>query len=175
MSRRGISLVELLAVMAATTVVMAVAAELLHRAMTLQSLSRRMLERERTIFAVGRQFRSDVRASVAVTAGTGDEAIVTLVQADGATVTWRPTDEGLRRLAADPAGRRRREDYRLADSGEAPGWRATVAGGLVTLATLPAEARSIPPDRSGRPVRRAPRMEIVARINPRTAPSEGGR
>lgn len=178
MNRRGMSLLELLAVMTATTVVTGVATGLLHRAMSLQSASRRTLERERAIFAMARQFRADARTAIAVerSDGEGDE-IVALPQPGDRRVWWRRTDEGLARLESDSDGRRRREDYRIAASGESPSWRLALNDGLVILESLPRSRQTVgslgmPAGESGSPRGPDTRVEIVARLNDSSEPRE---
>jgi len=140
MKRRGISLVELLAVMTATVVVTGIATGLLHRSLERQSASRRVLERERAIFAASRQVRADVRRATSVERPDGGEALLLLVLAEHARVAWRATDEGLERVQVDASGRRRREDYRLAEPGASPVWQIRVADGLLTLSAVPRQA-----------------------------------
>lgn len=128
-ARRGASLVELLAVMAATSVVMTVGVGLVHRTLRLQSHTRHDLEHDHTALALGRQLRADMREATA--AVTDDPAALLVLRSTAGTqITYRRTPRGLERIATTAAGGTRREDY------EFPRllWRATCAGRLVTLA-----------------------------------------
>jgi hypothetical protein len=60
MTRRGISLVELLVVMSGCTFVLSTSAMLIHRAMRAQSETRRFFDNERAAQRLSRQFRADV-------------------------------------------------------------------------------------------------------------------
>ncbi len=62
-NRRAISLVELLLVMSASTVVLSLSGVLLHRAMVVQMESRSRMNVERTSLRLANQFRSDVHAA----------------------------------------------------------------------------------------------------------------
>lgn len=128
-ARRGASLVELLAVMTATSVVMTVGVGLVHRTLRLQSHTRHDLEHDHTALALGRHVRADVREATA--AVTDDPAaLLVLRSAAGAEVRYRVTPRGLERVATTTGGGTRREDYELPRLR----WRATCAGRLVTLA-----------------------------------------
>lgn len=153
-SRRGVSLLELLAVMTACGVIVSVGVGLVHRALRLESASRDLLERERTALVLGRRFRLDVRsatqASVSAIATTGD-TVVELRYPAGERVAYVIRDGLLERLA-ERAGRDTRESFAVR-----PGtrWTASREGRLVTLA-----------GRSDEPVGTGPQtdIELVARL-----------
>lgn len=58
--RRGVSLIELLVVMSAATVILTLSTGLIHRIMHAQSKARGLAEIERTTLRLGNRFRRDV-------------------------------------------------------------------------------------------------------------------
>jgi len=130
MKRRGVSLVELLAVISATSVVLAVGSGLLHRALSLQSATRLHLEHDRTALALGRQFRDDVHAAVEADVAAGPGRVVRVGRSDGVTVEYAATCGGLRRRARGPDGGVIVEDYRF-PAGTV--WTAVIDGPVLLL------------------------------------------
>jgi len=128
--RRGASLVELLAVIAATTVVLGVGSGLLHRTLSLQAASRGHLEHDRTALVLGRQVRADIHAARAVDVTPAGPRVVRIEPAGGGRIDWESSPRGLRRVATDGAGRGHREDYRF-PAGTT--WEADRDGALVRL------------------------------------------
>ena len=61
--RRGVSLVELLVVMSAATVILTLSTGLIHRIMHAQSKARVLADMERTTHAAGRQFSTRLAPS----------------------------------------------------------------------------------------------------------------
>ncbi len=125
MNRRGVSLVELLAVISATSVVLGVGSGLLHRALALQSATRLHLEHDRTALALGRQFRDDAHAAAEVDLRGAAPRVVHVRRSDGTTVEYVATRNRLRRRAAAADGRVVVEDYRF-PAGTV--WRAVIDG-----------------------------------------------
>jgi hypothetical protein len=126
--RRGASLLELLAVMAASAVATTVGMGLVHRTLRMQSHTRYDLEHDHTALAFGRQLRADVREAVDAV-DDDPTALLVLRSAVGGTVTYRVTPRGLQRQVETDDGGRRREDYELPRLR----WRAVRDGRLVTL------------------------------------------
>src|SRR2546423_5521940 len=87
-ARRGVSLVELLVVMSAATVILTTTAALMHRIMLAHSKSRAFVDCERTSLRLANAFRSDVH------------------QAISATTTDEPPPEGIFLQLELPAGQR---------------------------------------------------------------------
>ncbi|MBU6277444.1 MAG: hypothetical protein KGQ61_12480 [Planctomycetes bacterium] len=129
MKRRGASLVELLAVITATSVILATGSGLIHRALSLQSASRHHLEHDRTALALGRRFRADVHDAVRVDAAPVGDRLLRVFTARDGTIDYVVTPAGLRRVGTGP-GAGVREDYRL-PAGTV--WRIEREGALVRL------------------------------------------
>ena len=141
MNRRGASLVELLAVITATSVVLTIGAGLIHRALGLQAASRHHLEHDRTALALGRRFRADVHAARALDGTAAGQRLLRITTARGEAIDYLATPAGLRRLATADGSRATREDYRL---GAGTVWRVEAEGALVRL-TATGTATGAPP------------------------------
>lgn len=113
MNRRGASLVELLAVITATSVVLAVGTGLIHRALGLQSASRHHLEHDRTALVLGRRFRADAHDAVRLDGEPAGDRLLRIETARGESIDYFATPVGLRRLGTHAGGTATREDYRL--------------------------------------------------------------
>ena len=112
--RRGVTLVELLLTITATTVIMGVAGSLLHRSLRLEAASRGVMQAERTALVLARRFREDVRTArgVACTADGLPEGVVLRMQpAEEGEIVYRAVAGGLVREEALPAGRVAREAF----------------------------------------------------------------
>lgn len=112
--RRGVTLVELLLTITATTMVVGVAGGLLHRALRLEAASRGALQAERTALVLARQFRADIRAArtVACTADGLPADVVLRVQPAGeGAIVYRAVRGGLVREQTLPANRIAREAF----------------------------------------------------------------
>ena len=112
--RRGVTLVELLLTITATTVIMGVAGSLLHRSLRLEAASRGAMQAERTALVLARRFREDVRTArgVACTADGLPEGVVLRMQpAEEGEIVYRAVAGGLVREEALPAGRVAREAF----------------------------------------------------------------
>lgn len=112
--RRGMTLVEVLLTITASTMVVGVAGGLLHRALRLEAASRGALQGERTALVLARQFRADIRAArtVACTADGLPADVVLRVQPAGEeAIVYRAVRGGLVREQAIPANRIAREAF----------------------------------------------------------------
>jgi hypothetical protein len=112
--RRGMTLVEVLLTITASTMVVGVAGGLLHRALRLEAASRGALQGERTALVLARQVRADIRAArtVACTADGLPADVVLRVQPAGeAAIVYRAVRGGLVREQAIPANRIAREAF----------------------------------------------------------------
>lgn len=112
--RRGVTLVELLLTITASTMAVGVAGSLLHRALRLESASRGVMQGERTALVLARRFRDDVRTArtVACTADGLPEGVVLRVQPAGeGEIVYRAARGGLVREETLPAGRVAREAF----------------------------------------------------------------
>jgi hypothetical protein len=131
--RRGVTLLELLLTITATTVIMGVAGSLLHRSLRLEAASRGVMQAERTALVLARRFREDVRTARGV-AGTTDglpDGIVLRVQpaAEG-EIVYRAVAGSLVREETLPAGRVAREAFAFP---AAVRFQAAREAGVVTL------------------------------------------
>ncbi len=157
--RRGISLIELLATMAAASTVMATAAALVHRSYTFETRSRATLADERTALRLARRFRADVHeASTAMTAAgePGDTPLVTILGPTG-HVAYHRREHGLVRLATSAGMATAREEFLVS---RPITWSATSDDGIITLVGLMT---------SGTHAAR-PMVEIVAAVTTAAAP-----
>ena len=112
--RRGMTLVEVLLTITASTMVVGVAGGLLHRALRLEAASRGALQGERTALVLARQFRADIRAArtVACTADGLPADVVLRVQPAGEeAIVYRAVRGGLVREQPLPANRIAREAF----------------------------------------------------------------
>lgn len=80
--RRGVSLIELMVLMSATTMILSMSAMLLHRVMRVQVESRAFADAERNAARLSRQFRQDVHqtASAALDASKLNEGVFLKLQ-----------------------------------------------------------------------------------------------
>lgn len=143
-SRRGFTLVEMLVTMTVASVAMSTAVALLHRALRLESASRRVLERERAALVLGRQFRADIhRAREVVCAGDPLTAGVVLGATTAVgTIDYRAVPGGLERVESR-GGRTIREAF---PSPPGTRWWAVREGRVVILrAEASAGATTGPP------------------------------
>jgi hypothetical protein len=119
--RRGISLIELLAVLSGCSVVLGLTASLLHQTMRAQSHTRDFFDVERNAQRLARQFRSDVHAAAAdsIDDGNADEAsdgdLLRLRLPDGETITYQRAAEKIIRIASQRDAPTAREEYALSE------------------------------------------------------------
>jgi hypothetical protein len=112
--RRGMTLVEVLLTITASTMIMGVAGGLLHRALRLEAASRGALQGERTALVLARQVRADIRAArtVACTADGLPADVVLRVQPAGEeAIVYRAVRGGLVREQTLPTNRSAREVF----------------------------------------------------------------
>ena len=116
--RRGISLIELLAVLSGCSVVLGLTASLLHQTMRAQSHTRDFFDIERNAQRLARQFRSDVHAAAADpidvdAAGAGE--LLRIQLPDGQSVAYQRAAEKIIRIASQSDGPTAREEYALSE------------------------------------------------------------
>ena len=154
MTRRGHSLIELLAVMTASMTLLGITVGLLHRALQMQSATRYKLEIERSSLALARQFRADVETAEAIFTERGGRDAPDLIrlQIPGAgEVAYRAGPAALHRYQShsSPIGPRH-EAYRMPSEMV---WAATRQGQLIQLTG----------HRQPRPDSRGHDIEVLAR------------
>jgi hypothetical protein len=122
--RRGISLIELLAVLSGCSVVLGQTASLLHQTMRAQSHTRDFFDVERNAQRLARQFRSDVHAAAADSIddvdaeGASAGELLRLQLPDGQTIAYQRAAEKIIRVASQADGPTAREEYALSESME---------------------------------------------------------
>jgi hypothetical protein len=103
-SRRGASLVELLVVMSAATVVLTMSASLIHRIMHAQSKARAFSDVERTSLRLANVFRQDVhQATSAILAETdlGERSFLRLALPENQSIEYSRQDANVMRILLD--------------------------------------------------------------------------
>ncbi|WP_428306270.1 type II secretion system protein [Lacipirellula sp.] len=117
--RQAMTLIELLAVISACSVVLGVAASLLLTTMRSVNDTQRFFTGERNALRLARQFRADVHQADATTielaAEEGGETL-RLQFPDGQTVAYRQAKDRILRLASLPDDRTAREEFILGDA-----------------------------------------------------------
>jgi hypothetical protein len=107
--RRAVSLLELIAVMSACTMVMTLTGTLLHRVMRIHVQSREMVRMEQSALRLANQFRRDVhQAQASIHAG---EPLLQLTLADGRTVAYSRTGDRVLRVESGGAKPTWREEF----------------------------------------------------------------
>jgi hypothetical protein len=134
MTRRGVSLIELMVIMSAASAVLSTSAVILHRTMRSQEQTRYFFENEHAAQRLARQFRADVHGAVSLEmiegavpnvdpeASAAAEPFLTLRLADSAgeddgevaTIEYRRTATGILRTATRDDEPTAREDYAIA-------------------------------------------------------------
>lgn len=102
--RQGASLVELLVVMSAATVILTITAALLHRIMFAHSKARAFMDAERTSLRLANTFRSDVRQATSARAADGiaeRAAFLKLGMPDGQRIEYRREEGTISRILLD--------------------------------------------------------------------------
>jgi len=100
-ARRATSLIEMLVVMSACTVILTISAGLIHRAMHAESATRSFFDGQRSALRLSEQFRSDVHAATAASledASRHDGLFLRLQLADDQTVEYRRRESNLLRF-----------------------------------------------------------------------------
>ena len=93
--RRAVSLVELLVVMSACTVLLSISASLIHRAMHAESRSRSFYSVERNALRLSQQFRHDVHQAISATVIetlSDADAFLRLTTSEAETLEYRRRD-----------------------------------------------------------------------------------
>jgi hypothetical protein len=112
-NRRGASMIELLLIMSACTVVLTLTGVLLHRAMRIQMQSRAHVNAERSALRLSEQFRSDVHQARAVASdfGKDDKLLLHLVLTDGRVAEYSRANGALLRRESGGDRPTRREEF----------------------------------------------------------------
>lgn len=125
LSRRGVSIVELLVVMSASTVVLSLTSVLIVRAMQHQMQARALEDVERNSLRLSEQFRRDVHQAQKVVprqAGSQGGALLQLELVDDTHVEYRVEDTGddvnVLRLAVTSGKPKAREEFVFPGHGE---------------------------------------------------------
>jgi hypothetical protein len=123
MKRRGISLMELMVVMSAASMIITTSALVLHKMMRAQEQTRYFFENERAVERLARQFRrdvhdaSDVEIDVEATeieAEGGDGSLIALIRYDDRAIAYVRTLAGIVRTVHPGEGTPARETFALA-------------------------------------------------------------
>ena len=99
--RRGVSLVELLVVMSAATVILTLSTGLIHRVMHAQTKARHLADLERTTLRLGNELRSDVHLATTATVQSalgGNGTFIRLQLVDGNVLEYRRDEMTVRRV-----------------------------------------------------------------------------
>jgi hypothetical protein len=115
-TQRGVSILELIVVLSASTVVLTLSSVLLQRVMRIHIQSRADLGAERTALRLSEQFRRDVhQARAAVTDRTelGDNVVLRLTFADSQPVEYSYDSGILERVKSKGGNRIAREEFAL--------------------------------------------------------------
>jgi hypothetical protein len=113
-TRRGISILELIVVLSASTVVLSLSSVLLQRVMRIHIQSRADLAVERTVLRLSEQFRRDVhqaRAAVTNRAELGENTVLRLTFADDEPVEYSYDSGILERVQSKGGNRLAREEF----------------------------------------------------------------
>ncbi len=137
--RRGFSLIEMLAVLAVGSVLMAVAAGLLHTLMAIQQSGYHQFKDRRALDRLARQFREDVHAATAIEpqADGKNSPGWKLPLGTNLSVEYRVAPDGVHRIELEAKRTVRRELYELAEGSHVD----MSLGGDKRLATLRVIAR----------------------------------
>ena len=113
-TRRGASLIELLLIMSACTVVLTLTGVLLHRVMRIQMQSRAHVNVERSALRLSEQFRSDVHQARAAITGNPDQdgnVFLRLESADDHVIAYSRDKGAVKRLETSSNRPTRREEF----------------------------------------------------------------
>lgn len=119
--RRAVSLVELLVVMSAATVILTLSTGLIHRIMHAQSKARALADVERTTLRLADSFRRDVHEATQATADKtqlADGSFLRLQLADGSTLEYRRDETTIRRVPLDGSHTIAREEFSFGEDFE---------------------------------------------------------
>jgi hypothetical protein len=113
-ARRGMTLVELMVIISATSVVLTTSAALMHGVMHTQKATRAFFDAERSAVRLSNQFRSDVHEATDATidaGATGEEAFVSLQLSGNTTTRYRYVDGKVLRVQTRDGGGIAREEF----------------------------------------------------------------
>ncbi len=113
-TRRAASMIELLLIMSACTVVLTLTGVLLHRGMSIQMQSRARVDAERTSLRLANQFRRDVheaRAAITLNGDQGKDVFLQLEFADGRTAEYSREEGTVLRLESGGDEQTWREEF----------------------------------------------------------------
>jgi hypothetical protein len=111
-TRRGVSLVEILIVMSAITVVISLSGKIMHQMMHAHSRAQRMMQGERTALRLSAQLRRDVhRAEEVQIAGEVPQQTITLRGPELGEVQYRAEGETVLRSGGKPGAMAARESF----------------------------------------------------------------
>lgn len=119
--RRGVSLIELLVVMSAATVILTLSTGLIHRIMHAQSKARGLADSERTTLRLGDRFRQDVHQATQVTVDKSqlaDGSFLRLQLADGSSLEYRREDATIQCVQLDGSRTIAREEFSFSEDFE---------------------------------------------------------
>ena len=120
--KRGVSLVELLVVMSAATVILTMSTTLIHRLMRTQSRARLVADGERSSLRLSESFRNDVhraRSSRIDQTNLPDDVLVRLQLTDGTSVEYGQENAKILRVARESGKVVAREEFAFPASIEA--------------------------------------------------------
>lgn len=115
-TRRGISMVELLAVLSGCSVILTTSGMLIHRAMHAQSQTRHYFDVERAAWRLSDQFRRDVHQALSATSGEAEADENVLLQldlGDGESISYQRSKERVTRILSRNSRVAVTEDYLL--------------------------------------------------------------
>jgi hypothetical protein len=123
MKRRGISLMELMVVMSAASMIITTSALVLHKMMRVQEQTRYFFENERAVERLARQFRRDVHdaddvevdaEASEIEAQDGDGSLIALIRCDDRAISYVRTAAGIVRTVHPGEGSPAHETFTLA-------------------------------------------------------------
>ncbi len=120
-TRRGTTLVEMVAVISGVAVVLSVSATMLHRAMQAESRTRYFFDEERTALRLADQFRRDVHRAVEARVegdDAGDGVLLQLELTDNQSVAYSRDGGSVIRTLVQKDAPTAREAYQLSPVGE---------------------------------------------------------
>src|SRR3972149_5845862 len=113
-TRHAVSLIELMVVLSACTVILTMSAALVHRVMHAQSKTRAFFDIERSALRLSNQFRRDVHQATAALAGAdnlGDGVFLRLELPDNRSVDYYDQEGDVVRILAHDGDALSREEF----------------------------------------------------------------
>ncbi len=162
--RSGVSLVELLVVMSAATVILTLSTGLIHRIMHAQSKARVLADLERTTLRLSNDLRRDVHQATQATtekAQLGKGAFLQLQLADGNALEYRREETTIQRVQLDGSRTIAREEFAFGGDFELT---AEVEDGRLVVLSLVSRREEMPSE-PGRIVNDTPvDLQLVAAL-----------